>query len=468
MFAVPASEPIGEAAIATSQKLSASSVAKPAASPIEEHSPQYVSVDCRVCQTRLTGTLAQVGKELKCPDCGARTILPAPPKPKPKQIPAAMEGEQYELWGVDEQPLPSDLIKSQPKYVAVGCRLCQSLMQATLDQIGKTIVCPDCGTKNVVPPPPKQKPKKSVLSSDAETPKLDPASDPGERPVFVPPRRKMAHEERQEAEYQRALEKSRRTGKPMEIDFRGRPVLPRWPLVTGIIPFLFSQGVPGRWFALSSGLIASVLLVVTSVEDAMQGAGGAFIGMCFLALGSILTMICAAATASALLAIVTESSEGNREIQYWPGVHDWFGDLLVVAVGGMVSAFPGWLVSRFAATGPEEVGLWIAGSIFVCLPLILMSQLDVNSPWDVLSGRVLASLARCPFSWLLFYLELAAIAAACGAVTFFSARQDPKVAIWFTPLYVASLILVARLLGRLGWRLAEAMTIIEQPDDKPL
>ena len=50
-----------------------------------------------------------------------------------------------------------------------------------------------------------------------------------------------------------ALEKSRRTGKPMEIDVRGRPIMPRWPLLTGILPFLFSSGVPVRWLAISVG-----------------------------------------------------------------------------------------------------------------------------------------------------------------------------------------------------------------------
>ena len=45
-------------------------VAKPA--------PDYIGVSCRVCQTRLFGRLNQVGKPLKCPDCGAETILKAP------------------------------------------------------------------------------------------------------------------------------------------------------------------------------------------------------------------------------------------------------------------------------------------------------------------------------------------------------------------------------------------------------
>ena len=147
--------------------------------------PQYIGVECRVCQTRMYGRPDQVGKEVKCPDCGARTIVPPPPPPKRKKIPAAMEGEQYELWDADEQPLPSQLAAAQPQYIAVRCKHCDTLMYATEKQVGQTIACPDCGKRHVVPPPTKQAAKRSVLASEAETPRLDPAAAPGERPLIL-------------------------------------------------------------------------------------------------------------------------------------------------------------------------------------------------------------------------------------------------------------------------------------------
>ena len=51
-------------------------------------------------------------------------MIPEPPKPKTKNIPAAMEGEQYELWDVDEQPLPSEMVAAQPRYINITCRRC--------------------------------------------------------------------------------------------------------------------------------------------------------------------------------------------------------------------------------------------------------------------------------------------------------------------------------------------------------
>ena len=93
-----------------------------AAEPIvrkPDPAPRYVSVLCRVCQTLMYGGLDQVGKPLKCPDCGAQTILPPPQPEKPKKPLAAMEGEQYELWGVDEAPSVAEMLAAQPKYIAV-------------------------------------------------------------------------------------------------------------------------------------------------------------------------------------------------------------------------------------------------------------------------------------------------------------------------------------------------------------
>src|SRR4051812_17203145 len=95
--------------------------------------PEHVGFDCRVCNTRLFARTEDVGGKLKCPDCGALTVIPPPPPPKPKNMPAALEGEQYELWEPDEQPLPSQLIADQPKSVMLKCRRCDTVMHPTVN-----------------------------------------------------------------------------------------------------------------------------------------------------------------------------------------------------------------------------------------------------------------------------------------------------------------------------------------------
>jgi hypothetical protein len=265
----------------------------------------------------------------------------------------------------------------------------------------------------------------------------------------------MSFEQEQEAAYARAVEKSKRTGKPMEIDARGRPVLPRWPLVTGIVPFLLSRGVPVRWLALAVSLFGGGAILFSGLAAAGSGGFGAFYGVVFVAIGSILTVIIAAAALSFFLTIVTESSEGNRETENWPPVHDWFADALLVAVAAMVSGMPGWAIANFAVSQPLHQAAAVAAGIVASFPVILLSQLEIGSPWAILSPAVLKSLLRCPFSWLTFYVETTALIGGCLAAAAFVGNSGWNPLVVLAPLGTAALFLYARLLGRLGWRLAE-------------
>ena len=196
-----------------------------------------VGLECRVCGTRMYAAAVHAGKKIKCPDCGALTVIPEPPPEKPINLPSAMDGEQYELWDADSQPLPSELIKLQPKHIAVVCEVCGTLMQPLESQIGKTIACSDCGKKTVVQAP-KVKTRKSVLTPDLETPGLDLDTPPAPRPgPITPEMRARIHAEEKAAADTKIARKT---------DRHGRPVMPRWPLLSGIVPFLFSPGVPVR------------------------------------------------------------------------------------------------------------------------------------------------------------------------------------------------------------------------------
>jgi DNA-directed RNA polymerase subunit M/transcription elongation factor TFIIS len=429
---------------------------KAAPKPPADDAPQYIGVDCHLCGTRMYGGPDQVGKKLKCPDCGALTVLPPPPPSKQKNIPAALEGDQYELWEPDVKP--SEVFAHQPKYIAVACNRCGTIMYATERQVGQTIDCPDCGRSEVVHRPAAPKKKRSPLAGDAETPVLDPNAAPGERPsALSPEQRRRIYEEERDSEYGRALEKSRRTGKPMEVDVHGRPILPRWPLFTGIITFLFSTGIPIRIVGLAAAFYCSVNIVLYGIAMAMSGGLGAVGGMCLFALGAGLTMIFASIACSCFLTVVAESSEGVKEIQSWPGLLDWFGSFFAFAVAAIMSAFPGWAIGHFVPHDGLVLTLVIAGSVLVSFPVIVLSQLDIGSVWGVLSPRVLKSMLQCPFSWLTFLVQTAAIAAAWIAASLFALGFGFNPLIVAAPLGTIGLFLYARLLGRLGWRLAEAM-----------
>jgi predicted Zn finger-like uncharacterized protein len=419
-------------------------------------SPQYIGVECHLCGTRMYGGPDQVGKKLKCPDCGARTVLPPPPETKKAIVPPAMDGDQYELWEPDVKQ--NEVMARQPTYIAVKCNRCDTMMYATENQIGRTITCPDCGRTEVVQRPAAPKKKRSVLAADGETPILDPSAAPGERPSALSPEvRRRIYEEERDSEYGKALEKSRRTGKPMEVDVRGRPVLPRWPLFSGIVPFMFSPGIPVRVVGLGFAFFCSVYVLTYGIALAMTGGLGAIAGMLLFALGAGLTMIFASIAFSCFLAVVAESSEGVKQIENWPSLLDWFGNFFAFAVAAMVSAFPGYAISFLLPQDELIQTIVIAASVVASFPVAVLSQLDIGSIWGVLSPRVLQSMLRCPFSWLTFFLQSSVIAGACIAATIFAAEFGLHPLVVAAPLGTSAMFLYARLLGRLAWRLAETM-----------
>jgi hypothetical protein len=374
-------------------------------------------------------------------------------------LPEALEGEQYELLD-DDGSSGSAQAAAAPQYVAVNCLRCDTLMHATLDQVGRMITCPDCGKKTRVPSPPVKTAPQSVLTETVY--RLDESAKPGERPpVMAGPPARMHFEE--QFEELLAKDKARAArGKRRRLDDFGRPVIPDLPLVTGILSFILWGDVLVRWLALSLGLFIAGGVFTIAYLDLASGAGGlgAVTGVCLLAAGAILSILWCGAAASNLLTIVTESSEGHDQIPAWPTqMTEWFPNLLYPAMALTFSVLPGSLVARFLATDPIEQATYVVASILLLLPIALLSQLHHDSAIGVISWKILATFFRCPFSWLLFYLETALLCGACIAAGAYAARQGPLMVVAWAPLYVAAMVLYARLLGRLGWRLAEATAV---------
>lgn len=441
-----------------------------ASSAAEETEPIHVGFECRLCGTRLYANISQVGQQFKCPDCYAKTEVPPPPPPKKKNIPAALEGEQYELWDADDQPLPAELRAAEPNYITFQCRVCATLLHFNELQVGQQIACPDCRTKQPVPPKPRKIAQPSVLAADRDIPMIDMATIPGDRPAFVSSGHRMLHEERAEKEYAAALEKSRRTGKPMEIDVHGRAIMPKWPLITGVLPFLFNGGVLIRWLVVSAAFLGAGLIFLFGLNLAMSGGMGAIAGMCFFAIGCVCTMLSAAFAASVSFAIITESAEGNRDIESWPALLDSFGHALLLGISGTMSPIPGSVLSCIPQVhaNPYHAAIAVYASVVIFWPIMILSQLHINSVFGILSPRILGTLFQCPFSWALFYLETFVLLTLCITTIVYLAGDDPRAVLWFTPLFVAVMFLLSRLLGRLAWYLSEKLATVVEVSDEPI
>jgi predicted Zn finger-like uncharacterized protein len=456
VFRVPAASPVGglsEADSASRNKRQSASETPPTIKPKTE--PKPIAVSCRVCQTLMYGRRDQVGKQIKCPDCGAQNVVPPPPVEKVKKQPAAIEGDQYEVWGVDEAPPLAEIIAAQPKYIAVLCRMCQTLMHATPEQVGRKLKCPDCGTLTVIEPP-EESVKKPAAANDEYELEIDPTLDPGERPhVIVPPRRPMLYEEEAEAARKKAEERAAHGGhRGPKYDERGRAVMPRYPLASRVLSFMFTSGVIRRWAALT--LTWYILVSPTWLTSLTMMGPIAAVPMGIMSFICILVWF--AGLAAIVLSIIVESSEGNDEIHSWPSTNpaDWIGEFFYLVFASFVSPLPGWLLGRFIPDPATQITLFI-GSIYFALPVIILSQLEVGSAFAVASPRVIGSIFRVPGSWLMFYVEIGIVGLVCLGATFVAALAGSVFVAGLVPLYIAAIVMCARILGRLAWKISESV-----------
>jgi DNA-directed RNA polymerase subunit RPC12/RpoP len=69
---------------------------------------QHVGFRC-ACGTRLHATVAEVGQEVTCPDCGRYVVVPSPPPARPKRDPAEEDPGQYDIRPNESDGLPPAL-----------------------------------------------------------------------------------------------------------------------------------------------------------------------------------------------------------------------------------------------------------------------------------------------------------------------------------------------------------------------
>ncbi len=405
-------------------------------------SNEPIGFNCRVCDTRLAAAAKDVGRRAKCPDCGAITAVPSPQNPRPKNVPKAMHGQQYGLWGVDDAPSPAELAAKQPKFFPVYCRNCDTLMHALTKQIGKRLTCPDCGAKTVVKEPLKPKPKKSALVPDGQEYQLDAKHVPPKRlmPQF-PPAQAVAREAEASVD-------------PIRQERAERPKLPRIPIIQGVMPMLLRMPVVTWFFWLSAvGLIVGgFMLVVLSLHSIaaipffIAAGSGAVMGLCAM------SAIC--------LAVLTESSEGNNRLYNPPGAVflDWMGDVFYLVISAALAMAPGWLLCqalRQELTIEYRAILMLVGWLFT-FPLLLLSCLENGSPLEPFSHRVFGSVAKRPGHWLLLVVETVVLVGGTLATLGGLLSTSPAVALLIIPLCIASTLLYFRILGRFAWWLTES------------
>lgn len=442
---------------------------EPGPEPDFDDRPALVSFLCELCQTRITTSSTNVGQKIKCPDCGRANVIPQPTPKAGPNIPAAMSGEQYGLWGVDEAPLPAKQAAAATRRHPVHCLRCGTLMYARDEHIGKKLKCPDCGALTMAKASAPAMAKKSVLVEPGEEYQLDESRLRAETPAPAP----LSPQEAavRDASVIPAVATAMAAHKARIIEPpKPRPTRPKNPLVTGVGRMLFTQELIARWIA--SALVFGIAAQMggEALLTPIQGMAEA-IKIVFSALAVATGAIWLAMTGPLMVVIVGESADGNDQLQQPPNLlaFDWFAELgsavMATSISGLLALGASALMSFTPAPAIVKVCV-VASVVLLVYPFALLSTLLEGSPFGVVSPKLMTTLGRCAGPWALFYLETFCLAAIVGVTGYFLSPSTwngpPEALVWGASFVaIAALLIDMRLLGRLAWWISDAM-----PDDE--
>ena len=231
---------------------------------------------------------------------------------------------------------------------------------------------------------------------------------------------------------------------------------PHWTFFSGVFTYPWRPQSLLPWVILTIGIAfcgVTGLLVLAGLYSGSQG-GTLMAG--FLGLAWIWLAILTGSYAAACLFAVTETTAYNFDEPYdWPEpdwrerfFHFlWIGWCLGLTVALIVT--PASLI----AESTQDRALIVAISTAILFPIFVLSTLETNS-LSPLSGPVWTSLAREATAWITFYMLSGLIMGGSGFVTIELYRRLGILAVvLLAPIWSACVLIYARLLGRLAWRI---------------
>ena len=374
-----------------------------------------------------------------------------------------MEDDPYEVYE-GEQPHGIDLARAAKESIAFECRLCGTHLQAEADRTGEPIICHDCGTQTRVP---KRQPAQRAKSpTDSAGYDLIEEEEPASK------KRSLFEEytsTRAPAGY-RDLSKTEKETTSAEADSRPADA-PGWGLglFVGLPTAFGTSAMILTWLGLTACLfftapMAGFTLGLLSSAGSVWGMIG---GVLIMGIAVATTLIWCAVAAAVFWAIVDDAAAGARQVRNWPSIDptEWGGPALCLLVALILSAAPGTIAYQtlyeLQPSWPwpfDTYTGWVLSGMWLTLPIIWLSQLDVGSPWGVLSLNVMRSIWHAPVTWLVFYLATTGTNVGELKLGEFLVERIGNWAVFLVcPLEIASDLLYVWLLGRLAWVAASAV-----------
>lgn len=340
------------------------------AKPKAKSSSPSLSADEEALLAEFSSELDDFTAEIETPPAP----LPNVPLAQPQGVPAA------------GTPKQRGAAPTEPEFASeyrVNCKICGSMMYAKASQAGMTIKCNDCHSPITIPAPPRVRKNEEVDLEKAPTFGLE-NSQVRER---NDPYRQSADALLEQA--------ARQEVETPTTSYDDTPSVKEW--FRNVFGIFKDLGVIAHWGGLS--IIASVPVSFAIITDAAILKMGLFPIGFFM---SVLVVCCG-------FAILQAVANDEESITDWPTLDPfaWLGQLFVVLAAAGVVAVPAWAVCQ-ALIGPALISVAITMfAVFAFFPFILLSMLDMNSPFVPFSSEVARSVTKCEEAWGGFYFSSA-------------------------------------------------------------
>lgn len=269
----------------------------------------------------------------------------------------------------------------------VTCKVCGTITYAKAVDSGKTTKCSDCYSEILIPKPPRIRKKPEIDIANAETFSL--GQNNSEERKTADPFRKSAADLLAEA--------SRQEEDASPPVYEDTPNVLEW--VNNVFGIFKDPGVIMHWVCLSVAAAIPTALLVSIEQESLQ---------LLLTIGMMIGgLILGGITVSCAFAILLSVANGNDQVEDWPStdVFQWLDQLtLVLGATGLV-AIPMWTICFLTnSTGLLGVAL-VMFSIYLLLPFILLSMLDMGSVFAPFSPELARSVSKCQEEWGGFYFS---------------------------------------------------------------
>ena len=395
--------------------------------------PRYVRVVCPKCRAVLHPRVEKAGRHVKCPDCFSAVLVPQPAAPD-----APAKRRDPGEYGVREARAPARSEADSADFFPTLCPTCQARLHPRRSHVGKRARCPDCDTVFVIPRPP-------------ETAKAKPPPSPGK--YAMGEESKRAEAEFHYLTVERVTEPEPEPPAPPETGWflRGVFTFPWWP------------GAWARWMILAMlfvpALFMAGLIIVLAGPNGLDKMATLAV---YLILPLMWTWVWALSYAAAcFVTIVQDTGSGNDAVDGWPE-GDWRERVVTMLYVGLHFGFAlaagsalAWPIGMFY--GPTWGVLATIAATNLFFPLFMLSSMEADTLLVPYSAVMYGSLFKVAGGWLVVYLESLFVVAFVGGVLVAGLAWSPIAALVAAPLLLSTAIFIlARLYGRLAWRVGQA------------